>query len=129
LQLKNRIKDIYILASFTIIIGLVSLIWMDLIIFPLSLFALKNKIIFNQIIKYGSLFIFFLIIFSFIFRKISNLKLEKPTSNLFTFIFFRPIQYLILSFFFILITVLIILVLYFLLTYNNYIFYRFTNIL
>jgi hypothetical protein len=49
---KDRIKEISTLAAFTIAIGAVSIVVMNLIAYPVAVFAVKQKNAFNLIFKY-----------------------------------------------------------------------------
>ena len=125
MHLKNKLKDLYILTGFTILIAFTSLLFMDIIIFPISIFAVKNKKIFNDLIKYLSLLSLIFILIIYFLRKIYNLiKKRPPAIEYLKFFLLSPFK----SFLFFLISILtlslIIIILYITLNYNDYLFYK-----
>ena len=53
--LKDRSKSLSVLALFTVAIAVVSVIAMDILVLPLSLFAVKHTEIFSLIIRKATL--------------------------------------------------------------------------
>ena len=49
--LKNRLKELSILSVFIIFSAVISILIMDLTVFPIALFAIKKKVIYTHVIN------------------------------------------------------------------------------
>jgi len=122
---RSKVKEIAAISLFTIIAAIASILLADLIVFPLTHFAVKRVDIFNLVFKNLLLLIVFIILcFSFI-KKYRTLSDEGLTSKYIVLYFLkRPVHYGSLSLSFILISALMITVLYLLFSLNYYYLYK-----
>lgn len=122
---RSKVKEIAAISLFTIIAAVASILLADLIVFPLTHFAVKRVDIFNIVFKNLLLLIVFIILcFSFI-KKYRALSDEGLTSKYIVLYFFkRPVHYGSLLLSFILISALMITVLYLLFSLNYYYLYK-----
>ncbi|MDR3237359.1 MAG: hypothetical protein LBT84_02520 [Spirochaetia bacterium] len=118
--LAHRIKDISIMALFTIIVALISALVMDLLVYPISAFALSETRKFSLIIKYGFLLAVALALIFMVVRRIHN-HLRKGLTLRETLIDLAkaPASAAALVFFMIVISVIVIGAVYILLSANN----------
>lgn len=91
--IKDRLSESVTLFAFIIISLLASLTLMDLIIFPIAIFSIKNESLFTNVVKY----LFWIIITaSFIFliirRAITLKKDELPTGQIIKRIIGKPVS-------------------------------------
>ncbi|MCL1911817.1 MAG: hypothetical protein FWG13_06400 [Leptospirales bacterium] len=126
--LASRIKDLSILAVFTLILALVSTIAMDIIIYPIAAFALSHTRVFSLIIKYG--FILFIAAFflSIIIKRVrSHLKNGLTLKETLIDLVKAPASILAIALFVIFLSAIIIGAVYMLLNTNNRIITLFMN--
>ncbi len=127
--LKNRIKESGVLFLFIFLSLIASLIIMNLLIYPLVLFSIKNNGIFTYIVKN----LFWLIIIASILyilvkRIIIYKKNELANIQIIKNIFIKPLSFL---FFLLLLLVsifVLIIVIYFILQKNYYLIYKIINL-
>ena len=106
--LKSRLKDTLILSSIFIISFIISMIMMDIIIFPIALFAINDGKVFTVIFKYSFWLLIILVLLYMILRMIFQLKKDGfPARYIFKSIIFKPL----LSFFFIIAVLLVCMIL------------------
>ena len=124
----EKLKNLGTLAFFSIIALFVSLIVMNSIAYPISVFAIKNTPLFNQLIIYGLTAAAILFILIKIIRRTLSLKKSGFSAVRILFYFIkRPFYYAALSFGFLIISLLIIGVIYFILNYNYYFIHKITS--
>jgi len=124
-SLKDRAKELSSLGFLTVIVAAVSVFLMNIIVFPLSFFAVNNVNAFNIVLKN----IFYLFIITFIlfifFNKIKNLKrMGLRLSSIVLYFIKRPFHYLSLFLFFILLSSLLVITIYYLFSANYYLIYK-----
>jgi hypothetical protein len=124
----DRIKNLIKLALFTLAGLLVSIIVIDLIVFPLAVFAVNNTPLFNEIFKKGFLAVLiFAVSWKVIRRSRELLKSGMPWPGTVLYLIKRPFHYSALFFGFIIISAVITGIIYFILSYNYYMIYKITN--
>jgi nitrogen fixation/metabolism regulation signal transduction histidine kinase len=125
----SRIKELVTLTAFILIAALISIVVMDLLVLPLSLFAINQKSTFNFIIKDVSLFvILFIIILTLVFKVIRMQRDGLSPSQIAKYMLMRPLRAM-FTFMLILVTGgIIIYILSLLLNFNYYRIYLFTQI-
>lgn len=124
----EKLRNLGTLAVFSIIALFVSLIVMNSIAYPISVFAMNNTPLFNQLIIYGVTAAAVLFILIKTIRRTLSLKKSGLSAVQILFYFIkRPFYYTALSFGFLIISLLIIGVIYFILTYNYYFIHTITN--
>ena len=126
---KNRLKDALILSAIFIISFIISMIMMDVIIFPIALLAVNDGKVFTVIFKYSFWILIITVFLVTISRMIFQLKKDGfPAIHILKNIILKPF----LSFFFIIAVLLIsiILILFFNLIYqyNNHLLYKLLSI-
>jgi hypothetical protein len=124
-SLKDRIKELSSLGFLTVIVAAVSVFLMNLVVFPLSYFAVNNVNSFNIILKN----IFYLFIITFIlfifFNKIKYLKRTgMRLSSILLYFIKRPFHYLSLVLFFILLSSILVITIYYLFSTNYYFIFK-----
>ena len=124
-RLRDRFKDISTLAAFTLAVALISLVIMNILIYPLTIFAVKKKELFNYIITDLSLFAILIALIAMLSLKVYRLKKDGlDIKSILAYLVRRPFYYLSLFFFFALISSGIIFFLYVILSYNYYLLYK-----
>ncbi|PKL37708.1 MAG: hypothetical protein CVV44_15305 [Spirochaetae bacterium HGW-Spirochaetae-1] len=127
-SIPDRVKELAVLALFTVLIALVSLIVMDIIIYPLSYFAVTRKDTFNFIIKDMSIFIILIIMIFFFVRKLYSLRRDGLSKReIAIFILKRPLYYSAIGLTLLGLTIFITAFIYFILMVNNDLLIRLTN--
>ena len=127
-RLKDKVKDILTLFIFIAISLIASLIVMDILIFPLALFSINNKIQFNYFIKHVTwitilaLLTYLIIRRIYLFRK-NGLAYNEIIKNLIA----KPLKVLITILTFLIIDSLLIYLVYFLMSSNYYLLYKIIN--
>lgn len=124
----QRTKDFVILFSFILGAALISTIVMDLILFPITLFSVKNAELYTKIFKISTVFLIAgLLLYGGILKFISYKKRGLKTIEILLYTFYNRT----LSFFFLIIIILIILIftaiIIFLLNYNYKFLYEIIN--
>jgi hypothetical protein len=128
-RLKDRAKELIILFAFIIGALISSIIIMDLIIFPISLFSINNKEIFNHFVKYTTWIIFIALSIYLIGRKIYLLRKDGMGYNeIMKIILFKPLRFLMSMMIFVVLSSMLLLLIYSLMSYNYYILYKIINI-
>lgn len=124
-SVKDRIKELSSLGFLTVIVAALSVIIMNLIVFPLSYFAINHVDLFNIILKnFFFLFIITAIIMIF-YGKIKTLKrMGIKSSSIIIYFLKRPIHYLSIALFFIFLSSILILTIYYLFSANYYLIYK-----
>ncbi len=127
-SLKERFRELAVLALFTAAIAGLCLIVMDIIILPLSIFAIKNSDTFTYIIQKATLLTIILTLLFFLIRRVIQLKKDGlSTGATIKYLLKRPFHYLGLFLIFIIISAIIILLLYMLLSYNDLLIHNITG--
>ena len=122
---RERIKDILILFSFILASLFASLIVMDLIIFPLCLFAINGKEIFNFIFVNSFWALLAGIVFYLVGRKIYILrKDEVPNRQIIMSLLSKPLIGFLLFLATLLVIFILIYVIYYIMEKNQYIIYK-----
>lgn len=118
--LRHRLKDFSILGFASLVIALISTLVMDLLIYPLSTFALNKTVLFTRIFQYGFLALVIGVFIFMIIKKFHTHKKNGLTKKA-TLIDIAKAPALALSsaFFLLIISAAIIVVIYLLLSYNN----------
>jgi hypothetical protein len=127
-RLKDKVKDILTLFIFIAISLIASLIVMDILIFPLALFSINNKIQFNHFIKHVTwitilvLLTYLIVRRIYLFRK-NGMAYNEIIKNLIA----KPLKVFITIFAFLIIVSLLIYLVYFLMSSNYYLLYKIIN--
>ena len=125
---KDRVKEIFTLFLFTIVIAVISLVAMDILILPISIFAINQKSVFNYIIKDVLIAAVFTIIVILFLRKIYRLyKDGNSLKDIFKYLLLKPLSLFGSFLIIMLLTFIIIFLLYIILNFNNDQIYQFTN--
>lgn len=127
--IRNRLREIFTLSVIFIISFIISLVAMDIIIFPVAFFAVNNKEAFTFVFKYAFWIIILIAILYSILRRIFSLRKDGfPVSQILKSVFLRPFS---LLFFFIVILLIgfaLVIVINFLFQNNNYFLYKIINV-
>ncbi len=125
----GRLKELFTLSAFILIAALISIVIMDLLVLPISLFAINRKSAFNFIVRDVSIFVVLFIIILMLVLKIIRMHRDGfTTSQIIKYLLMRPLR-AILTFFLILITSgIVITLLSLILNFNYYRIYLFTQI-
>ncbi len=125
----GRIKDIFTLSLFILVSAVISIVVMDLLVLPISLFAINRKTSFNYVIRDVSLFVILFIIILLLIRRVIRMHRDGfNISRIAKYLLIRPLRG-IATFFLILITSgIIIYLITLLLNFNYYRIYIFTQI-
>ncbi len=122
---SSRVRNLISISGFIILAALLSTLLMDLIVFPLTMFAISDVPSYNNLIKLiFTLVVFFILIFSVI--KISR-RLKKEghdNKHILLYLLRRPLYHLGLFLFFLALFGLIITVIYLLFSTNYYYLHR-----
>ena len=123
--MKSKIKEIAAISFFTLLAAIASIFLADIIVYPLTGFAVKNVDIYNLIFEN---LLFILIIAFLIYSFIKKYKtLSEDGMNLKTILLYftrRPLHYGGLFLSFIMISIILIAVLYILFSLNYYYLYK-----
>jgi len=127
-SLKNRSRSLSVLALFTVAIAVFSVIAMDILILPLSLFAVKHTEIFSLIIRKATLTSVICLILFFFIRRIIQLKRSSLSgTDISLYILRRAGHYTALIFTFISISGALISLLFYLISSNDLLIHRITG--
>ncbi len=127
-RLRDRFKEIFTLAAFTIAIAFLCLVTMNLLIYPLTIFAVKYKNAFNIIFK--NIFILGIITLLVALILVTTYRLHNrglTAKEIVQYIIRKPFYYMSISLFFIAVSALIIWLLYFMFSNNYYLLYKITK--
>jgi hypothetical protein len=125
----GKIKELFTLSAFILISALISMVIMDLLVLPISLFAINRKSAFNFIIRDVSVFVILFILILMLILKIIRMHRDGfTTSQIIKYLLMRPLRAM-LTFLLVLVTSgIIIYLLTLLLNFNYYRIYLFTQI-
>jgi hypothetical protein len=127
--LLSRIRESGTLIIFIIFSLLISLLVMNLLIFPVAVFSINNKAIFTQIVKYLLLVILSVSIIFALIKKILFYKKSGMTYlRIAKLVFLRPFSFLLFIIIVLLILFLLILLVNFVLNNNYYFLYKIINL-
>ncbi len=123
--IKDRVKELSSLSLLTVIIAVISIFLMNMIVFPLSYFAVNNVTAFNVILKNISLLMILTAIILILYGKYKSLRRMgmELTSILFYFLK-RPVHYITMTLFTIILFSLLIVIIYYLFSANYYLIYK-----
>ncbi len=127
--LLSRIKESFTLIIFIVFSLLISLLVMNLLIFPVAVFSINNKLIFSEIVKY----LFFIIltvsiVFAFVRRIAFYKKSEMPNLQIVKLIILKPVSFLLFILIILFILFLLIVIINFVLQNNYYLLYKIINL-
>ncbi len=126
--LKVRSRSLSVLALFTIAIAVISVIAMDILILPLSLFAINHTEIFSLIIRKATLVSVVCLILFFFIRRIIQLKHNSLSgTDIFLYILRRAGHYTALIIIFISISSTLITLILYLVSSNDLLIHRITG--
>ncbi|OHD67838.1 MAG: hypothetical protein A2W19_01455 [Spirochaetes bacterium RBG_16_49_21] len=127
-RLRDRFKEMFILAAFTAAIAIISLLVMNLLTFPVTVFAVRHKIAFNFIFKFlvsaGIIILLVSLVLLTVFRLRKGGLSAKETAR---YMLRKPFYYLALFFAFVAVSAMVIVLLYVMLSNNYYFLYKLTN--
>ena len=127
-RIKDRLRDIFILFSFVVMAAVASVIVMDILVLPITLFAVNFKSAFNFVLRdllwlfAVLLFITLLVIRIIVLRK-NGLNFREILNH----IAFRPFSALATVLMILGASAVLIMIIYLLLSYNNYFIYKIIN--
>jgi hypothetical protein len=127
-RLRDRFREIATLAGFTLAVALISIAVMNLLIFPVTVFAVNHTAAFNFIVRDLSLFIIVALLAFLVGLRVYRLRKEGlPAAEIARYLLKRPFYYVAIFFFFIITSSVLVFVLYLLLSNNYYLLYKLTN--
>jgi len=127
-SILERTKGLLTLAIFTIIVAAISLVVMDILVFPLTVFAINFTKIYTFLIKNIGFIVLILFVLFLIGRKIYLKKKNGLTEEeIGKYILHRLLYYFSVFLVIVILTAIIILFLYLILNNNYYFIYKFTN--
>ncbi len=127
-RLRDRFKEISTLAAFTLAVAVISLVIMNLLIYPVTIFAIKYTGAFNFIVKDVLAFAIIAMLLFLIGLRIYRLRKEGlPASQIARYLLKKPFYYIAIFFFFFLTSSVLVFLLYLLMSNNYYLLYRLTN--
>ncbi len=127
-RIRDRMREIFTLFAFVVLSALVSLIVMDILVLPITLFAVAKKDLFNFIVR--DLFRAFIIaiLLLLIVRRIFTLQKDGLTRReIIRHILYRPVSALATAFMALLAGAVLIGIIHLLFSYNNYFIYKLIN--
>lgn len=126
-RIKNRLKEITTLALFTIAVAILSVVVMDVLVYPIAYLSIRKPRVFTFLMNYTILFLVLFSIVFIIWRRYRLLRKEGlPRKKIVSFLMYKPVYYSAVTLFVLALTTLIVGFLYFLLHYNYYLLYRLT---
>lgn len=124
-SIQDRVKELSSLSLLTVIIAVISIFLMNMIVFPLSYFAVNNVTAFNIILKNISLLAITGMIILILFGKYKSLRRMGMEYTQILFYFFkRPLHYITMTLFTIILFSLLIIIIYYLFSANYYLIYK-----
>jgi hypothetical protein len=124
-RIKNRFRDLATLAGFTIAVAVLSVVVMDILVYPLAVAATRNTRAFTALIKYTIVILPVLAVIAVQARKIVIMRREGiPGKTIASLLAHKPLYHLAVFFIILTMTVIIACALYLLLSYNYYLLYR-----
>jgi hypothetical protein len=128
-RLRDRTREIITLALFTIAVALISTLVMNILVYPVTLFAIHRKELFNVIITHLSFYGVVVFLAFLLVRNIIRLRRDGlSSSKILSYLIRRPAFYLGIVMVFLAVSAVIIAFLYVLFSYNYYYLYKLTNI-
>jgi hypothetical protein len=126
--LLNRLKESAVLFLFIFLSLLASLIIMNLVIYPVALFSIKNDKIFTNIVKYLFWFIISIsIIYVLVKRFIYYKKNDLANIQIIKKILLKPASFLLFLLLLLISILIFILIINFILQKNYYLIYKIIN--
>lgn len=123
--IRSKVREITAISLFTIVAAASSILLADLIVFPLTHFAVNNVNIFNLIFKNLLLVLIIIILIYTLIKKYNKLAEEGLlTGPIILYFLKRPFHYIGLLFSFLFISIIMISVLYILFSLNYYYLYK-----
>lgn len=127
--LLSRVKESARLVLFIFLALILSIIVMNLLIFPIALFSVNNKAAFTEIFKilflcFILLSLIYITVKRIIFYKKNDFENQKIIKN----IFLRPLSSIIFIFIVLLIIAVLIAAIYYILQNNYYLLYKIINL-
>lgn len=127
-RFKDRVRELITLVLFITASLIASVILMDILIFPLALFSINNKGMFNYFIKHATWISLLLIMIYLIVRKAYELKKGgMHTTAIIKHMALRPFKALSVIGVFLMIIFLLVYIVYFLMSSNYYLLYKIIN--
>ena len=125
---RDRIRDVRNLTLFTLAIGGISIIVMDIVIYPVTMFAINHTKAFSVVVRYLSLFLLLSLALGLLVRRVYFLRKNGlPALKIFSMMIMAPLKN-IASFFFSLFAIAMTgAIIYFLLKYNTFFLYHLSN--
>jgi len=121
----SRIRDLVSISGFIIIAAVISTLLMDLVVFPLTMFAISDVPSFNNLIKLMFILLILFILAYSIITISSKLKKEgRDTKYIVLYLFRRPFYHIGLFIFILALCALITAAVYFLFSSNYYYLHR-----
>lgn len=128
-RLKDKLKEVFTLFTFIAISLIASLIVMDILIFPVALFSINNKILFNYLIKHITWIAILALLIYLIARRIYLCRKNGMAySEIIKSLIAKPLKALIIILTFLIIVSLLTYLVYFLMSSNYYLLYKIINI-
>ncbi|MBN2077921.1 MAG: hypothetical protein JW838_03090 [Spirochaetes bacterium] len=128
-RLRDRTREIVTLALFTVAVALISTVVMNILVYPVTLFAIHRKEIFNVIIIHLSLYGVIGLLAFLLVKKIYRLRRDGlAAAKISSYLLRRPAYYLGIFLVFLAVSSVIIAFLYLLFSYNYYYLFKLTNI-
>ncbi len=125
----GRIKELLTLSLFILVSAVISIVVMDILVLPLSLFAINRKTAFNYIIRDVSLFIILFIVILLLIRKVIRLYRDGfKIPRIARYLLVRPLRGIVTFFLILVASGIIIYLITLLLNFNYYRIYIFTQI-
>ena len=127
-RLRDRFKGITTLAAFAVGIAVISIVVMNLLTYPVTVFAVKYKNAFNYIFKYFFIIGLIALFTYLVLATVKRLKKEGLSSReIALYILRRPLYALSTVLFIIAVSAAIIALLYILFSNNYYLIYKITT--
>ena len=122
---SSRVRDLVSISGFVILAAVISTVLMDLVVFPLTMFAITDVPSYNNLIKLiFTLLLMFLLLYSIINVSRRLKKDGHDTKYITVYLIRKPFYYIGLFFFFLALCTLIIAVIYLLFSSNYYYMHR-----
>lgn len=124
-SIKDRAKELSSLSFLTVIIAVISIFLMNMIVFPLSYFAVNNVTAFNIILKNISLLAVTGVIIMILAGKYKSLRrMGMDYTSILLYFLKRPVHYITMALFTIILFSLLIIIIYYLFSANYYLIYK-----
>ncbi len=124
-RIKDRARDFLMLSGLIIAAALVSIVVMDILLLPLVMFAIKHKMVFNNIIRYSAgigvvLFLLYVPLKKVFFLRKHDVSAPQIARHVLS----RPLVYFLYGLAFIILIFAIIAIIYMMMSYNDYMIYK-----